>query len=57
MSIEITDAPLTKGIEAVLPWLASHDSQRLIPRALALRDNSDSTIDLLDYNDFRRLPQ
>jgi hypothetical protein len=55
MSIEITDAPVTKRIEAVLPWLASHDSQRLSARPLAHRDNP--AVELLTYDDFRRLLQ
>jgi hypothetical protein len=55
MSIEITNAPVSKGIEAVLPWLASPHSQRLSSRPLALTDNP--AVELLDYTDFRRLPQ
>jgi hypothetical protein len=55
MSIEITDAPVTKGIEAMLPWLASPNSQRLSPRPLARTGNP--AVELLMYNDFRRLAQ
>jgi hypothetical protein len=55
ISIEITDAPVTKRIEEVLPWLASHDSQRLSSRPLAHTGNP--AVELLTYDDFRRLPQ
>jgi hypothetical protein len=54
MSIEITDAPVSKSIEAVLPWLASSHSQRLSSRPLVLTNNS--AVELLDFTDLRRLP-
>jgi hypothetical protein len=55
MSIEITDTPASKTIEAVLPWLASPHSQRLSSRSLALTGNP--AVEFLDYSDFRRLPR
>jgi hypothetical protein len=55
MSIEITDAPVTTGIEAVLPWLASRESQRLIPPPPGI--GSLPPVNQLSDIDFRRLPQ
>jgi hypothetical protein len=56
MSIEITDAPVTKGIEAVLPWLASRKSQRLLPPPPGPLSGT-PLVSLLTDNDFRRLPR
>jgi hypothetical protein len=56
MSIEITDAPLTKGIEAVLPWLGSRESQRLLPPPPGPLSGT-PLVSLITDNDFRRLPQ
>jgi hypothetical protein len=56
MSIEITDAPVTKGIEAVLPWLAGRESQRLFPPPPGPLSRT-PLVSLLTDNDFRRLPK
>jgi hypothetical protein len=56
MSIEITDAPITKGIETVLPWLATRESQRLIPPPPGVLSGLPPVYKLADY-DFRRLPE
>jgi hypothetical protein len=55
MSIEITDAPVTKGIEAVLPWLTTRESQRLIPPRPRVFSGLPPVNKLTD-NDFRRFP-
>ena len=55
MSIEITDAPVTTGIEAVLPWLARGESQRLIPPPPGI--GSLPPVNQLTNDDFRKLPQ
>jgi hypothetical protein len=60
--VEITDDPVTKGIEAKLPWLASSKvSPSLFPRPdpkLGPRTVSETPpAEDLQYNDFRRLPQ
>jgi hypothetical protein len=55
MSIEITDAVATKGIEAVLPWLTRGESQRLIPPPPGVLSGSPPVNKLTD-NNFRRLP-
>ena len=58
MTIEITDAAVTKGIEAVLPWLEGRESQRLRPPPPGLRPLSDTPlVSLLTDNDFRRFPK
>ena len=58
MSIEITDVPVTENMTAALPWLASDDSRRLVPQTQRSRDNSEiRSVDLLTYNDLRRLPK
>jgi hypothetical protein len=56
MSIEITDAAVTKGIEAVLPWLAGRESQRLLPPPPGPLSHT-PLVSLLTDNDFRRLPK
>jgi hypothetical protein len=56
MSIEITDDPVTTGIEAVLPWLARGESERLIPRPPDVGSGLPLANKLTDI-DFRRLPQ
>jgi hypothetical protein len=57
--IEITDDPITKGIEARLPWLASSNvSPSLFPPHHGLRSNSETPpVENLRYDDFRRLPR
>jgi hypothetical protein len=56
MSIEITDAAVTSGIEAVLPWLARGESQRLIPPPPGVLSGL-PPVNKLTNSDFRRLPQ
>jgi hypothetical protein len=60
--VEITDDPVTKGIQAKLPWLASSEvSPSLFPRPdpkLGPRTVSETPpAEDLQFNDFRRLPQ
>lgn len=58
--VEITDAPITKGIETRLPWLASSKvSPLLIPADLTKGRRAASAVprvESLRYDDFRRLP-
>jgi hypothetical protein len=58
-SVEITDDPVTKGIETRLPWLASSNvSPTLIPPVQALRSIAEvPPVENLRYDDFRRLPR
>jgi hypothetical protein len=56
MSIEITDAPVTRGIEAVLPWLGNRGSQYIIPPTFGPVAHL-PLVKLLTYNDFRSSPQ
>jgi hypothetical protein len=56
MTIEITDAPVTKGIEAVLPWLVGRESQRLRPPPPGPLSDT-PLVSLLTDNDFRRFPK
>jgi hypothetical protein len=56
MSIEIIDAPATKGIEAVLPWLTSREPQRLRPPPPGTVSGT-PLVSLLTDNDFRKLPR
>jgi hypothetical protein len=60
-SVEITDDPITKGIEARLPWLASSKvSPPLFPHDPTKGGRAMSDVPLaehLRYDDFRRLPQ
>lgn len=56
MSIEITDAPVTYGIQAVLPWLAGREPRRLIPIPPGVLSGLPPVNKLTD-KDFRRLSQ
>jgi hypothetical protein len=60
-SVEITDDPITKGIEARLPWLTSSKvSPTLFPqdRTKGLRAISEvPLVEHLRYDDFRKLPR
>jgi hypothetical protein len=56
MTIEITDASVTKGIESVLPWLTSRDPQRLRPPSPGTLSGAPLVNKLTD-NDFRKLPE
>ena len=60
-SVEITDDPITKGIEARLPWLASSKvSPTLFPRDLTRGPRTMPEVPLVErlrYDDFRRLPR
>jgi len=58
-SVEITDDPVTKGIEARLPWLKSSNvSPSLFPPHQGLRSNAETPpVENLRYDDFRRLPR
>lgn len=60
-SVEITDDPITNGIEARLPWLTSSKvSPPLFPqdRTKGLRAISEvPLVEHLRYDDFRRLPR
>jgi hypothetical protein len=59
--VEITDDPVTKGIEARLPWLASSKvSPPLSPQDLTKGRRLMSEMPLVEhlrYDDFRRLPR
>lgn len=55
MSVEITDAPLSKSIELVLPWLAHLQTQRLSPSPVGPLSTT-PLINLLSDDDFRSLP-
>ena len=55
MSIEITDASVTKGIETALPWLAGREPQRLIPPPPGVLSGL-PPVNKLTGMDFRRLP-
>ena len=58
--VEITDDPITKGIETRLPWLASSKvSPQLVPTDLSKGRRAVSAVprvESLRYDDFRRLP-
>lgn len=58
--VEITDDPITKGIETRLPWLASSKvSPLLVPADLSKGLRAMSEVPLVEhlrYDDFRRLP-
>ena len=56
--VEITDDPVTKGIESQLPWLTSSNvSPSLFPPHQGLRSNAETpAVENLRYDDFRRLP-
>jgi hypothetical protein len=58
-SVEITDDPITHGIEDRLPWLASSNvSPTLIPPVQVLRTITEvPPVENLRYDDFRRLPR
>lgn len=56
MSVEITDAPVSEGIELLLPWLAHLRGQRLSPPPLGPLSTT-PLINLLTDDDFRSLPQ
>jgi len=58
-SVEITDDPVTKGIETRLPWLASSNvSPTLFPPDQVLRSIAETPpVENLRYDDFRRLPR
>ena len=51
--VEITDDPLTKEIQSRLPWLTTDPRLRLIPRQGLYTLAESSTIELLEYDDFR----
>lgn len=55
MSIEITDAPVSKGIESVLPWLSHLKGENLSPAPVGPVSKTPS-INLLGDDDFRTLP-
>jgi hypothetical protein len=55
MSVEITDASVTKGIETALPWLAGREPQRLNPPPLGVLSGL-PPVNKLTGIDFRRLP-
>jgi hypothetical protein len=54
--VEITDDPLTRGIEARLPWVTRNNfPPMLIPSPPGLRSLSEtSSVEMLRYDDFRR---
>lgn len=55
---EITDDPVTHGIEARLPWLkSSSEAPTLFPRSYLLTATEISPVQHLRLSDFRRLPQ
>ena len=55
MSIEITDASVTKGIETALPWLSGREPERLRPPPPGPLSGT-PLVSLLTDKDFRRLP-
>lgn len=60
-TVEITDDPVTHGIENRLPWLkSSREAQTLFPQAYLMalsRTQKLSPVQHLRFTDFRRLPQ
>jgi hypothetical protein len=57
ISIEITDAPVTHGIEAILPWLKENlHTRRLIPPTPG-RLSDLPPVELLSYDDLRKQPE
>ena len=57
-NVEITDDPITKGIEARLPWLKSSKfAEYLFPNPTHQPPQDPKLILLLTYDDFRNLPR
>lgn len=55
-TVEITDDPITKGIEARLPWLkTSSEAPTLFPQAYLLTLKKTSPVQNLRFTDFRRV--
>jgi hypothetical protein len=57
INIEITDQPVTHGIEAILPWIKDNlHTRRLIPPTPG-RISHLPPVELLSYDDFRKRPE
>lgn len=57
-TVEITDDPITHGIEARLPWLkSSKEAPTLFPQAYLRALQQMSPVQNLRFTDFRRLPR
>jgi len=57
-TVEITDDPITKGIEARLPWLKSSKvAEYLFPNPTHQPRPDPKLVMRLTYDDFRRLPR